>query len=80
LGSGMEWVFALAIDGNRNLYVGGGFLRAGDKVSPYLAKYLTPDEKVFLPDDAQPDEITYENVDADTTMPNSDGCGCSVVF
>jgi len=41
LGSGVDnCVYALAIDkSNEYLYVGGNFLTAGDKFSPYLARY-----------------------------------------
>lgn len=38
VGMNQSCVFALAIDNNNNLYAGGEFLSAGQKISPYIAK------------------------------------------
>ena len=36
-------VYALAVDASGNLYAGGDFTTAGDKVSPYIARCNIPE-------------------------------------
>lgn len=79
LGSGTNGLlFALAFDPKEDaLYAGGLFKTAGEKTSPYVAKYLTGDLDIVVPDDdtvatdTEPSDDTV--TDADTENPDSAG-------
>jgi len=80
LGSGLDnSAYAVVFDNSDTLYVGGGFGTAGNKVSPFIAKYLIPDEEIIQPDDdtilptdTEPDESadSGEKDDTDTILPD----------
>jgi trimeric autotransporter adhesin len=50
LGSGLNnWVYALLPDEKGNLYVGGNFTTAGEKISTFIARWEISAFHLYLP-------------------------------